>query len=108
MATAIGLPPQMVEQMQASPMWPALVALARATVYDAVLTAELAEPTPAMAAVTAPTLVMAGAGTFPVLKAATRMVPVGRYVEVDGGEDHDIPVGATAALIRDALIVNNP
>lgn len=104
----IGLPPQMVAQIRQSPMWPALEAIAQSAVYDATITTELAEPTPAMAAVSVPTLVLTGADTWPALRQAARALPVGRHVEVAGGENHDIPVDTTAALVRDLVTVNNP
>jgi pimeloyl-ACP methyl ester carboxylesterase len=104
----IGLPPQMVEQIRHSPMWPALEAIAQSTVYDATITTQLATPTAAMAAVPVPTLVLTGADTWPALREAAKSLPIGRYAEVTGGENHDIPVEATAALVRDLVTVNNP
>jgi pimeloyl-ACP methyl ester carboxylesterase len=104
----IGLPPQMVEQIKQSPMWPALEAIAQSTVYDATITTELAEPTAAMAAVPVPTLVLTGSDTWPALREAARSLPIGRHLEVTGGADHDIPIEATAALLRELMTVNNP
>jgi pimeloyl-ACP methyl ester carboxylesterase len=104
----IGLPPQVVEQIRQSPMWPGLVAMAQATVYDAVITTDLAQPTPEMAAVTVPTLVMVGAETMPVLKEAAKLIAIGEHIEVAGGVNHDVPVEETARLVRAALSVNNP
>jgi pimeloyl-ACP methyl ester carboxylesterase len=96
----IGLPPEMVAQIRQSPMWPGLEAIAQSTVYDATITTELAAPTPAMAAVTVPTLVLTGAGTWPQLTRAAKELGLGRHVEVPGGENHDLPVEATAAEVR--------
>jgi pimeloyl-ACP methyl ester carboxylesterase len=104
----IGLPPQMVEQIRRSPMWAGLVEIAQSTVYDATITTELATPTAAMTAVSVPTLVLTGADTWPALREAARSLPIGRHVEVAGGENHDIPVEATAALVRELVTVNNP
>ena len=104
----IGLPPEMVAQIRQSPMWPGLEAIAQSTVYDATITTELAVPTPAMAAVTVPTLVLTGVGTWPALTQAAKELPVGRHVEVAGGENHDLPVEATAAEVRAFLTVNKP
>jgi pimeloyl-ACP methyl ester carboxylesterase len=104
----VGLPPQMVAQIRQSPMWPGLEAIAQSTVYDATLTADYGRLTPAMAAVSVPTLVLTGAGTWPALTAAAKALPIGRHVEVPGGGDHDIPVAETAALVREFLTVNNP
>jgi pimeloyl-ACP methyl ester carboxylesterase len=107
-AEGIGLPPHVIEQIKQSPIWPGLVAMAQATVYDATITTELAQPTAEMAAVTVPTLVMVGAETMPVLREAAKLIPVGDFVEVAGGVDHDVPVEETARLIRERLSVNNP
>ena len=104
----IGLPPETVAQIRRSPMWPALEAIAQSTAYDATLTTELAVPTPAMSAVSVPTLVLTGVGTWPGLTRAAKALAIGRHVEVPGGENHDIPVPETAALIREFLTVNNP
>jgi pimeloyl-ACP methyl ester carboxylesterase len=104
----IGLPPQMVEQIRRSPMWPALEAMAQSTVYDATLTTTYGTPTAEMTAVTVPTLVVTGADTWPGLIEAAKALPIGRHVEVPGGADHDIPVAETAAVIREFLTVNNP
>lgn len=99
----IGLPPEAVAQIRRSPMWPALEAIAQSTVYDATLTTELAVPTPAMRAVTAPVLVLTGAGTWPALTRAAQELGIGRHVEVPGGADHDLPVDRTAELVRSFL-----
>jgi pimeloyl-ACP methyl ester carboxylesterase len=103
----IGLPPEIVAQIRKLPMWPALVAIAQSTVYDATITTELALPTPAMLAVTAPTLVLDGEQTWPALRqssvALAAAMPAARYVEVPGGANHQIPVQATAAELRTLL-----
>ena len=50
-----------------------------------------------------PTLVLTGKGTWPALTRAAEALPVGRHVEIPGGENHDIPVPETAAVIREFL-----
>ena len=102
-AEGIGLPPQLVEQIRHSPMFPALEAIAQSTVYDAIITRR-----PGIPVVPVPTLVMTGADTWPALQQAADLVPFGRRVAVEGGENHDIPIAATAALIRELVTVNNP
>ena len=103
----IGLPAPVVAQIKQSPMWPALEAMAQSTVYDATITTELATPTAAMAAVDVPALVLTGAGTWPVLRESAALLaktlPQARAVEVAGAENHDIPVEATVAAIREFL-----
>jgi pimeloyl-ACP methyl ester carboxylesterase len=103
----IGLPAEVAAQLRQSPIWPLLEAMAQSTVYDATLTTELAVPTPDMAAVTTPTLVVNGARTWPGLVSAARtlagILPQARHREVAEGMDHDIPVEATAAVVREFL-----
>ncbi|MCA2214014.1 alpha/beta fold hydrolase [Jidongwangia harbinensis] len=103
----IGLPAEFAAQIRRSPIWPALEAMAQSTVYDATLTTELAVPTPDMAAAATPTLVVNGAGTWPGLASAARtlatLLPQARHREVPAGADHDIPVEATAAVVREFL-----
>ena len=103
----VGLPAPVVARLKQSPMWPALEALAQSTVYDATITTELASPTPAMAAVDVPALVLTGVGTWPVLRESAALLaktlPQARAAELPGAENHDIPVAATAAAIREFL-----
>ncbi|MBO3101876.1 alpha/beta fold hydrolase [Cellulomonas fengjieae] len=108
----IGLPPTVVEQLRDSSAWPALVAIAQSTVYDATLTSTLGVPTPAMRAVDVPTVVLTGAQTWPGLAesaaALAAMLPRGRHVVVPGGADHGIPAESTAAAVRDLLASSPP
>jgi alpha-beta hydrolase superfamily lysophospholipase len=101
----IGLPAEVVAQIRTSPMFAALAAIAQSTVYDATITTELALPSPAMTAVSTPTLVLNGAQTWPALRASAvslaAALPAGRHVELPGGADHRIPTAATAAALRD-------
>lgn len=103
----IGLPAEMVAQIQQSPMWPALEAMAQSTVYDATIITEYATPAPAMTAVDVPTLILTGVGTWPALTQAAKALPIGRHVELPGGENHDIPIAGTAAILRDFLTVDD-
>jgi pimeloyl-ACP methyl ester carboxylesterase len=103
----IGLPPPVTEQMRQSPMWASLEAMARSVVYDTTITSEFSTPTPAMAAVTTPTLVMVGAATWPGLRgsaeALAALLPAATFLAVEGGENHDIPVDTTADALREFL-----
>jgi pimeloyl-ACP methyl ester carboxylesterase len=93
-AEGIGLPPEVIEQIRRSPMWPGLVALAQSAVYDA--TIAMVKPD----VVTVPTLVMTGAATSPALKESAKLIVGADHVQVAGGVGHDIPVDETARLIR--------
>jgi alpha-beta hydrolase superfamily lysophospholipase len=103
----IGLPPEMVEQIQSSPMWTDLTAMAPSMVYDAIITTTLAVPTAAMTAVTTPTLVITGAETWPGLRTAAAALAddmaTGHHEEVPGGAHHAIPAAATADAVRSFL-----
>jgi pimeloyl-ACP methyl ester carboxylesterase len=116
----IGLPAEVVAQIRESPMFPALVAIAQSTVYDATITRAYggagappsdrvsAGPEVSLSAVGLPALVMAGVATWPVLaQAAERLaagLPDGRLERIAGGADHGIPVEATADAMRRFLI----
>jgi pimeloyl-ACP methyl ester carboxylesterase len=103
----IGLPAEMVAQIRQSPMFPALEAMAQSVVYDATLTNALVVPTAEMIAVTTPTLVLFGAGTWPLLREAALgladRMPNGEIHELADAHDHDIPAVSTAAAIREFL-----
>jgi pimeloyl-ACP methyl ester carboxylesterase len=102
----IGLPAETVAHIRQSPMWPALEAMAPSMVHDATIGTTLAVPTPAMTAVTTPSLIMYGGGTWPKLRDAARelakLMPAARLIEVDAA-NHDIPTDETAAQVRTHL-----
>lgn len=108
----IGLPAELVAQFRQSPMWPGLEAMAQSTVYDATISSRLAVPTPEMAAVTTPTLILNGAETWSNLRDAARVLagrlPGAEHRELPGGENHGIPPEATAAAIREFLGRSSP
>jgi hypothetical protein len=60
-----------------------------------------------MAAVTTPTLVLVGADTWPGLRASGEaladLLPAAEFRAVQGGEEHDIPIEMTAAVLREFL-----
>ncbi|OLF11697.1 alpha/beta hydrolase [Actinophytocola xinjiangensis] len=108
----IGLPAEMVDGLRRSPLWAGLEAIAQTVVYDAVITRAPNVPTAAMASVAVPTLVLAGARTWPGLRDAARALPGvladARYVELPGGEDHAFPVAATAEAVAEFLASQKP
>ncbi|WP_019135564.1 alpha/beta fold hydrolase [Cellulomonas massiliensis] len=103
----IGLPPEAVEGARRSPYWPALEALAPTVVHDATVCAAPNVPTDAMRSLDLPVLVLAGASTWPGLRAAGRALADelrdARFLEVPGGEGHGIAVEATAHALREFL-----
>jgi pimeloyl-ACP methyl ester carboxylesterase len=103
---AIGLPADVVAGIRQAPFFPALQAMAQSVVHDAVLTTSMRVPTPDMAAVEVPTVVLRGGRTWPVLATAAErlasMLPNARLQIVDGAGDHGLEPVPTAAAIRDA------
>jgi pimeloyl-ACP methyl ester carboxylesterase len=103
----VGLPPQLVEQIHASPMFPSLVALAQSAVYDATLTRDVSTPTAAMLDVTAPVTVLSGVETFPFLHASAErlagLLPLAEFVEVPESIGHRLDPAATARIIAERL-----
>jgi pimeloyl-ACP methyl ester carboxylesterase len=99
-AELIGLSPEMIAGAKASPFWPQLEAIAPSTVYDATIVTELARPF----AADVPALILHGAGTWPGLKQAAAdlaaAMPRARHSELADGAHHDVPVGSTAAAVR--------
>lgn len=63
----IGLPEEVVSNIRQSPIWPQLEAMAQSVVYDATITGTLKRPTSNMTAVSASTLIMQAAETWPLL-----------------------------------------
>ncbi|MFE3225042.1 alpha/beta fold hydrolase [Nocardia sp. NPDC059228] len=107
----IGLPPDVVEQVKHSPVWPQLEAIAQTVVYDAAICRPPNLPTPAMARLDLATLVISSPDSWPGVRSAARALPAelvrARYVEVPGGADHGIPAEATAKVL-DAFLAEDP
>lgn len=104
---AVGLPPEMVEQMTQSPAFAQLVPLAQSAVYDATLAAELPSPTPAMLAVTSPITILLGDETFPILTRSCELLdealPAAELVHVPESSHHSIDAAATTKVITSRL-----
>jgi pimeloyl-ACP methyl ester carboxylesterase len=101
----VGLPEQVVNDIRRSPMWSQLEAMAQSVVYDAIITTDLQRPTAAVAAVSAPTLVLQGDPTWPFLATAAagiaRRLPNATHRMLPVQAVHGIDPGATAAAIRE-------
>jgi pimeloyl-ACP methyl ester carboxylesterase len=102
----IGLSPDMVAGIRQSPFFPQLEAVAQSVVHDATLTGAMPVPTPAMAAVRVPTVVMRGGQTWPIFAVATErlaaMLPDARLQVLPDAADHALEPRSTAAAIREA------
>jgi pimeloyl-ACP methyl ester carboxylesterase len=100
---AVGLTHAVVEQIRASPAFPALVPLAQSTVYDALLTRAVSTPTATMIEVPVPVTILRGEPTFPILvTAADRLaeqMPRAELVVVPESHDHGVdPVGTAREI----------
>ena len=104
---AVGLPAEVIEQIRRAPTWPALVAVAQSTVYDATITAETPVPSADMTAVSMPVTVLRGSRTWPFLVIATdrlaELLPTGRLVVVPESQDHALHPAGTAREVAAAL-----
>ncbi len=101
----VGLPQEVVDDAQRSPIWARFEAMAQSAVYDAVITTDLRRPTAEMAAVSTPTLVLQGDPTWPVLATAAagiaRRLPNATHRILPVEAVHGIDPGGTAAAIRE-------
>lgn len=104
--TAVGIPEPVVAQLRNAPFRPGLEAIAHTLVYDAEIVGDLTLPPEVTAAVSMPTLVIAGEQSPPLLRnAATALADAlvhGRSV-VLAGQTHDISPDATAPVLREFL-----
>jgi hypothetical protein len=101
----VGLPAEALEPAKASPMWPALVALAPTVLYDGLCLGgdEQSLPVDLLAGISVPVLGVTSTGTMlPWLSrtadAVAAAVPDGRAVRLDGGF-HEVPPAVLAPAL---------
>lgn len=103
---AVGLPPEVVAGIRQAPFFPALQAMAQSVVHDAVITTSMKVPTPEMAAVRVPTVVLRGGQTWPSLATAAErlaaLLPEARLEVLHEATDHGLEPVATARAILNA------
>ncbi|QAY73733.1 alpha/beta hydrolase [Agromyces protaetiae] len=101
----VGVPLQGVEGMKRSPAWAGMTAIAPTLGYDDAVMGDSAVPS-AAAAITAPTLALAGGASPDFLRWGARAlagaVPGARF-EVLEGQGHDVDPVPLAAAIRGAI-----
>jgi pimeloyl-ACP methyl ester carboxylesterase len=68
MAKVVGLPAEFVAQARSAPWWPAQEAIAHTLAYDATIMGDYALPAERAAALTTPTIVIAGGASFPFMR----------------------------------------
>jgi pimeloyl-ACP methyl ester carboxylesterase len=104
---AANMPAEMVEQVRNSDFWPIMEAVAPTIAYDGRIMGTTMSgnplPTDRWAAVSVPTLVMYGRGTFPSIIPAAHaladLLPTATLKPVEG-ENHGAPAGVLAAELR--------
>jgi pimeloyl-ACP methyl ester carboxylesterase len=99
-----GAPAEVVEQRKASPYWPRMEALAHTLPYDARLCGNGIVPAERFAAITVPTLALAG-GNSPAwapdsAAAIAAAVPDGQYRVLDG-QDHAVADDALVPVLQE-------
>lgn len=108
LTAAVGLPAEAVGGIRQSELWPIMEAVAPTIAYDGRImgTTMSGGPLPRdrWAAVTAPTLVMHGIGTYPFIitgaEALAELLPTATLQAVEG-EQHNAPASVLAAALRD-------
>jgi pimeloyl-ACP methyl ester carboxylesterase len=101
-AEAVGIPAAIVVQMRHAPFRPALEQLAPTLVYESMILQAL--PPDLMASVRAPTFVLDGEQSPPVMRQAAHSLadalPAGRYRTLDG-VGHDIDPAVVASVVEE-------
>jgi pimeloyl-ACP methyl ester carboxylesterase len=104
MSKVVGLPPEFVAQARTQPFWQAQEALAHTLAYDATIMGDYSLPTERAAAVTAPTLVIAGGADFGWMRetaqALAEALPDGRS-QILEGQGHDVDPSVLAPVLEE-------
>jgi pimeloyl-ACP methyl ester carboxylesterase len=101
---AVRIPAEVVAQMRDAPFRPALEAIAHTLVYDATVIGDLSLPTELVNSVAAPTLVIDGENSPPIMHSAAEALcnalPDGRRRTLQG-QTHDINPEVVAAVLTE-------
>lgn len=104
MTNAVGQPPEAVEQVRRTPIWPALEEMAHTLAYDAAIVGDGAVPVDTAAAVTIPALVVESTASPQWLRDAARAtaasLPNGRHLMVPGQFHEPDPILLAPELTR--------
>jgi pimeloyl-ACP methyl ester carboxylesterase len=101
-AKVVGMPPEFVAQARNAPWWPAQEALAHTLAYDATIMGDYSLPRERVAAVTVPTLVIAGGASPPFMRVTAQaladILPNGQTRTLEG-QTHDVAPHAIAPVL---------
>ena len=104
MSKVVSLPPEFVAYARTQPFWQAQEALAHTLAYDATIMGDYSLPTERAAAVTAPTLVLAGGVSFPFMRetaqALAEVIPDGQHCILEG-QEHNVDPGVLAPVLEE-------
>jgi pimeloyl-ACP methyl ester carboxylesterase len=93
MAKVVRIPPEFVEQVKAQPIFEGMKKIAHTLAYDATVMGDYSLPTKSAAGIRAPTIVVAGAASFPFMRetaeALARAIP-GAETRTLEGQAHDV------------------
>jgi pimeloyl-ACP methyl ester carboxylesterase len=104
MAKVVGLPPEFVEGAKQQPFWASTEALAHTLAYDARIMGDYRVPVERAAAITTPTVVIAGGADMPFMRESARQLadalPNGavRFLE---GQGHDVDPKALSSVLKE-------
>ena len=103
MTKVVGLPPEFVAFARTQPFWHSQEALAHTLAYDATVMGDYSLPVERAAAVTIPTLVVAGGASFPFMRETARVLadilPDGQHRTLEGQEHNVDPAVLTPVLV---------
>ena len=104
MTKVVGLPPEFLAYARTQPFWQAQKALAHTLAYDATIMGDHSLPVERAAAVTAPTLVLAGEASFPFMRETARalanIIPDGQHRILEGQEHNVDPAVLAPVLVE--------
>jgi pimeloyl-ACP methyl ester carboxylesterase len=106
MTQVVRMPAEFAAFARTQPFWASTEALAHTLAYDATIMGDSSLPTERAAAVTAPTLVMAGGASFPFMRetaqALADVLPDGR-TRILEGQDHNVAPEVIAPVVKEFL-----
>jgi pimeloyl-ACP methyl ester carboxylesterase len=110
MTKVVGLPPEFVAYARTQPFWQAQETLAHTLAYDATVMGDYSLPAERAAAVTIPTLVMAGGASFPFIRETARVLadvlPDGQHRTLEG-QEHNVDPAVLAPVLVDFFKIQN-